>query len=65
MTTRNEDSRDNTIADIHKTRQRISDRFGGDIQAISDDARRRQNQSGRPTISRANCSEKPSVSRDE
>ena len=44
---------DSTIADIHKTRDRISDDFGGDIQAITEDARKRQEQSGRRTVSYA------------
>ena len=44
---------DTTIADIHKTRERISDDFGGDIQAITEDARKRQEQSGRRTVSYA------------
>jgi len=48
--------RDTTIVDIHRTRERISDAFGGDIQAISEDARKRQEQSGRRTVSFA---EKP------
>ena len=49
---------DSTIADIHKTRERISDAFGGDIKAISDDARKRQEQSGRRTVSYADSSNK-------
>ena len=44
---------DTTIADIHKTRERISDAFGGDIHAITEDARKRQVQSGRHTVSYA------------
>ena len=54
MTTNNHrGDRDSTIEDIHKIRARISDAFGGDIRAISEDARKRQQQSGRLTISRA------------
>ena len=49
---------DSTIADIHKTRERISDDFGGDIKAISDDARKRQEQSGRRTVSYADSPSK-------
>jgi len=45
--------RDTTIADIHKIRERISDAFGGDIHAITEDARKRQEQSGRRTVSYA------------
>ena len=33
---------DSTVADIHRTRERISDAFGGDITAITQDAKRRQ-----------------------
>ena len=44
---------DSTVADIHKTRERISDAFGGDIRAITEDARRRQEQSNRRTVSYA------------
>ena len=52
MTTTTKGSRgDTTIADIHKTRERISDAFYGDIHAITEDARKRQEQSGRPTVS--------------
>ena len=54
---KNTDYRDTTIADIHKTRERISDAFGGDIHAITEDARRRQEQSGRPTVSYAELPE--------
>ncbi len=49
----NSDQVDSTIADIHKTRERISDDFGGDIPAISEGARKRQEQSGRRTVSYA------------
>lgn len=47
----NSDRHDTTVADIHKTRERISDAFGGDIHAITEDARKRQEQSGRRTVS--------------
>lgn len=50
---------DPTIAEIHKTRQRISDAFGGDISAISADARVRQERSGRRTVSYAEPSSAP------
>ena len=43
--------RDTTIADIHQTRQEISDAFQGDIRAITEDAKRRQAASGRTTVS--------------
>lgn len=48
---------DSTIVDIHRTRERISDTFGGDIHAITADAKRRQVQSGRRTVSYAKSSE--------
>lgn len=51
--TTNSSQRDTTIADIHKTRERISDAFGGDIHAITEDARKRQEESGRRTVSYA------------
>ena len=44
---------DSTIADIHKIRERISDAFGGDIGAISESARRRQELSNRRAVSYA------------
>ena len=44
---------DTTIADIHKTRERISDECGGDISAITAAAIRRQEHSSRPTVSYA------------
>ncbi len=49
---------DKTIADIHRIREQISDAFHGDISAISEDARNRQEQSGRRTVS---FSEEPLV----
>jgi len=39
---------DTTIEDIHGIRRDISDRFGGDIVAIAEDAARRQAASDRP-----------------
>ena len=39
--------RDTTIEEIHRTRQRMADKFAGDIAAILDDARKRQAASGR------------------
>ncbi len=35
------------IEEIHRVRQEISDRFGGDVAAIADDAARRARESGR------------------
>ena len=39
---------DSTIDDIHQIRREISDRFGGDVFAIAEDAARRQAASKRP-----------------
>ncbi len=39
---------DTTIAEIHGTRERLAAKFGGDIDAILEDARKRQDQSGHP-----------------
>jgi len=36
------------IDEIHRTRREISDRFGGDVFAIAEDAARRQAASNRP-----------------
>jgi hypothetical protein len=36
------------IEEIHRIRREISDRFDGDIDAIAEDAARRQAASGRP-----------------
>lgn len=36
------------IDEIHRIRREISDRFGGDIVAIAEDAARRQAKSNRP-----------------
>jgi len=40
-------SRDPIIDEIHRTRERMAEKFGGDIAAILDDARKRQEASGR------------------
>jgi len=39
---------DSTIDEIHQIRRDISDRFGGDVFAIAQDAARRQTASNRP-----------------
>lgn len=39
---------DPILEEIHQTRRKISERFGGDLRAILDDARERQAVSGRP-----------------
>jgi hypothetical protein len=38
---------DTIIDAIHRTRQRMAEKFGGDIAAILEDARKRQEVSGR------------------
>jgi len=43
----NTTNRDTTIDEIHRTRQRMAEKFGGDIAAILEDARKRQEASGR------------------
>jgi hypothetical protein len=40
-------NRDTIIDEIHQTRQRLAEKFGGDIAAILEDARKRQEASGR------------------
>jgi hypothetical protein len=49
---------DTTIEEIHRTRERMADKFGGDIAAILEDARKRQAASGHPVWRR-----RPSSSR--
>jgi hypothetical protein len=39
---------DTTIDELHKTRERLAEKFGGNIAAILEDARRRMAASGRP-----------------
>ena len=39
---------DSIIEEIHRTREEISERFGGNIAAIAEDAARHQAASGRP-----------------
>ena len=39
---------DPILDEIHRTRREMSARFGGDFVAMLDDARRRQEASGRP-----------------
>ena len=42
MTIPKQNSHDTTIDEIHRVRREISDKFGGDITAILEDARKRQ-----------------------
>jgi hypothetical protein len=54
---------DTIIEEIHQTRRRIAEKFGGDIATISEDARRRQMASGRPVwCPRSSAAEKPAGS---
>jgi hypothetical protein len=39
---------DSVIEEIHRTREKISERFGGNVAAIAEDAARRQASSNRP-----------------
>ena len=39
---------DTVIEEIHRTRRQIAEKFGGDIAAMIEDARKRQAASGRP-----------------
>jgi hypothetical protein len=39
---------DPILDEIHRTRREMSERFGGDFLAMLEDARRRQEVSGRP-----------------
>ena len=48
MMIQKKNNRDTTIEEIHRTRQQMADKFGGDIVAILEDARKRQAASGRP-----------------
>ncbi len=65
MTRTTKDSgRDTTIAEIHRIREQISDAFGGDIHAITEDARKRQEQSGRRTVSYAATGDKATHTTD-
>jgi hypothetical protein len=49
MMTQKKHSRDPVIAEIHRTREQMAEKFDGDIAAILEDARNRQAASGRPT----------------
>ena len=48
MMSQKKSNRDTTIREIHRTREEMADKFGGDIAAILEDARKRQAASGRP-----------------
>lgn len=63
-TTSQDSGGDNTIAAIHKTRECISDAYNGNISAISAAARKRQQQSGRTTVSFAKRTDKAGIPSD-
>lgn len=44
----NSHEEESPIEELHRIRQEISDRFNGDIAAIAEDARKRQEAGGRP-----------------
>jgi hypothetical protein len=48
MMSQKKNNSDTTIQEIHRTRKQMADKFGGDIAAILEDARKRQAASGRP-----------------
>lgn len=52
MTHQQKPTTDPVLDEIHQTRRELSDRFGGDFRAMLDDARRRQEASGRPVWKR-------------
>ena len=47
MMMQKKNNRDTIIEEIHRTRQQMADKFGGDIAAMLEDARKRQAASGR------------------
>ena len=49
---------DSTIRDIHAIREQLSDKFDGDMAAILEDARQRQQASGRRILQRGELSNK-------
>ena len=64
MMTPKNNSRDTTIEEIHRTRERMADQFGGDIAAILDDARKRQSASGRAVWRGPSSNEKQQLTGD-
>ena len=52
-------NRDSILDEIHRTRQQIAEKFGGDVVAILEDARKRQAASGRPEWRRASSNKVP------
>ena len=56
--TLNPSNNDSTIRDIHAIREQLSDKFDGDMAAILEDARQRQQTSGRRILQRGELSNK-------
>ena len=48
MMAQKKNDRDTIVEEIHRTRQRMAEKSGGDIAATVEDARKRQAASGRP-----------------
>ncbi len=46
--TQQKNDRDTVVEEIHRTRGRMAEKFGGNINAILEDARKRQEALGRP-----------------
>ena len=61
--THNPSNGDSTIRDIHAIREQISDKFDGDMAAILEDARQRQQASGRRILQRGELSNKAAPTR--
>ena len=64
MTKSNESKPETIIRDLHRLRESIVDSFGGDLHALTEDARRRQELSGRPIWRRAESVSKADHSND-
>ncbi len=58
MTKSTEGVRDSTIADIHRTREAMAARFGGDLFALTADAQARAEASGRKIVRRREAPDK-------
>jgi len=50
-------NRDTILDEIHRTRERMAEKFGGDIAAILEDAWKRQEASGARHLARSNVEE--------
>ena len=53
------EEKDTTISDIHRIRQQIAAKFGGDAYAINADARARMEKSGCTIIRRESADREP------